>query len=201
MKKESDKKNKELEKKISDFHSKEDAILYVSCFDANGGVFEALLNEQDAVISDSLNHASIIDGIRLCKAKRLRYNHLDMNDLEEKLKIEQDQSRIKLIVTDGVFFMDGDIAPLDKIVNLANKYGANIMIDESHATGVIGKSGKGTPELFGLENEIDIINSTLGKALGGGCGGYTTGKKEIIDVIDHRNLNLDLEWRFIYRIQ
>ena len=179
--------HKQLEARISNFHNKEDSILYVSCFDANGGLFESILNENDAVISDSLNHASIIDGIRLCKAKRHRYNHLDMNDLEEKLKIEQDQSRIKLIVTDGVFSMDGDIAPLDKIVNLANKYGANIMIDESHSTGVLGKSGKGTPELFGLENEIDIINSTLGKALGGGCGGYTTGKKEIIDVLRQKS--------------
>lgn len=179
--------HKELEKKISDFHSKEDAILYVSCFDANGGVFEALLNEQDAVISDSLNHASIIDGIRLCKAKRLRYNHLDMTDLEEKLKAEQNSSRIKLIVTDGVFSMDGDIAPLDKIVNLAKKYGANIMIDDSHATGVIGKTGRGTPELFGLSEEIDIINSTMGKALGGSCGGYTTAKKEIIDLLRQKS--------------
>lgn len=179
--------HKDLEKKISDFHSKEDAILYVSCFDANGGIFEALLSEQDAVISDSLNHASIIDGIRLCKAKRLRYNHLDMVDLEEKLKQEQNASRMKLIVTDGIFSMDGDIAPLDKIVSLAKKYGANVMIDDSHATGVVGKTGRGTPELFGLTEEIDIINSTLGKALGGGCGGYTTAKKEIIELLRQKS--------------
>lgn len=179
--------HKELELKISSFHKKEDAILYVSCFDANGGLFETILDENDVIISDTLNHASIIDGIRLCKAKRLRYNHLDMNDLEEKLKSEQSLSNIKLIVTDGVFSMDGDFAPLDKIVNLANKYGANIMIDESHATGVIGKTGRGTPELFGVENEIDIITSTLGKALGGGCGGYTTGSKEIIDLLRQKS--------------
>jgi glycine C-acetyltransferase len=160
-----------LDVTISKFHSKEDAILYSSCFDANTGFFEAVLNEKDAIISDSLNHASIIDGIRLCKAKRFRYNHLDMTSLEEGLK-SVEGSRIKMIVTDGVFSMDGDIAPLDKIVNLAQKYDANIFIDESHAAGFIGKTGRGTPEIFGVTEHIDVINSTLGKALGGGSGGY-----------------------------
>lgn len=178
--------HKQLEEKISKFHNKEDSILYVSCFDANTGLFETILGQEDAIISDALNHASIIDGIRLCKAKRLRYNHLDMKDLEEKLK-EAEGSRIKLIATDGVFSMDGDIAPLDKIVNLAKKYDANIMIDESHACGVIGKKGKGTPEIFNCINEIDIITSTLGKALGGGCGGYITGKKEVIEVLRQKS--------------
>lgn len=178
--------HKQLEAKISDFHRKEDAILYTSCFDANAGIFETLLSPEDAVLSDSLNHASIIDGIRLCKAKRLRYNHLDMYDLEEKLKEAQD-SRLRLIVTDGVFSMDGDITPLDKIVNLAKKYNASILLDESHASGVIGKTGRGTPELFGLEKEVDIINGTLGKALGGGCGGYTTGKKEVVEILRQKS--------------
>ena len=179
--------HKKLENKISKFHNKEDSILYVSCFDANAGIFETLLNNEDCVISDALNHASIIDGIRLCKAKRYRYNHLDMSHLEEILKKEEYDSRIKLIVTDGVFSMDGDLAPLDKIVDLANKYGANILLDESHATGVIGRTGRGTPEIFGLNKEIDFINSTLGKALGGGCGGYTTGNKEIIDLLRQKS--------------
>jgi glycine C-acetyltransferase len=178
--------HKKLEESISKFHSKEDAILYSSCFDANTGFFEAILSEKDAIISDTLNHASIIDGIRLCKAKRLRYKHLDMNDLEEMLK-QAEGSRIKLIVTDGVFSMDGDIAPLDKIVNIARKYDANIFIDECHAAGFIGKTGRGTPELFNCSNEIDIINSTLGKALGGGIGGYTTGRKEIIELLRQKS--------------
>ena len=183
--------HKELEARIAKFHNTEDAILYTSCFDANAGIFEALLSSEDVIISDSLNHASIIDGIRLSKAKRLRYNHLDMKDLEDKL-ISEANSRIRLIVTDGVFSMDGDIAPLDKIVSLAKKYNANIFIDECHATGVIGKTGRGTPELFNFEstlfeNRIDIINGTLGKALGGGIGGYTTGKKEYIDLLRQKS--------------
>jgi glycine C-acetyltransferase len=154
--------HKTLEKKISDFHGTEDTILYSSCFDANGGVFEAILGAEDALISDELNHASIIDGIRLSKSKRLRYKHMDMADLENQLK-ESASAPNRLIVTDGIFSMDGDIAPLNKIVDLANKYDAMIFVDESHATGFIGKTGKGTPELFGVEKEIDIINSTLGK--------------------------------------
>lgn len=178
--------HKNLENKISEFHKKEDSILYASCFDANAGIFEALLTPEDAVFSDSLNHASIIDGIRLCKAKKHRYNHLDVNDLEEKLK-QEEGSRVKLIVSDGVFSMDGDIAPLDKLINLAKKYNASVLIDECHATGVLGKTGRGTPELYGLEKEIDIINGTLGKALGGGCGGYTTGKKEVIEVLRQKS--------------
>jgi glycine C-acetyltransferase len=178
--------HKRLEEAVSKFHGKEDAILYSSCFDANTGFFEAILNEKDAIISDSLNHASIIDGIRLCKSKRLRYKHLDMNDLEEMLK-QSEGSRIKMIVTDGVFSMDGDIAPLDKIVNLARKYDANVFIDESHAAGFIGKTGRGTPELFDCLDEIDVINSTLGKALGGGSGGYTTGSKEIIELLRQKS--------------
>jgi len=178
--------HKKLEQSVSKFHGTEDAILYSSCFDANAGLFEALLSEKDSIISDTLNHASIIDGIRLCKAKRLRYKHLDLNDLEDQLK-QAEESRIKLIVTDGVFSMDGDIAPLDKIVNIAQKYDANIMIDESHSSGFLGKTGRGTPELFGVEKHIDIINSTLGKALGGGSGGYTTGRKEIIELLRQKS--------------
>ena len=174
--------HKNLEKKISEFHGTEDTILYSSCFDANGGVFEAILGADDALISDELNHASIIDGIRLCKSKRLRYKHMDMADLEKLLKESADAPH-RLIVTDGVFSMDGDIAPLPKIVDLAHKYDAMIFIDESHATGFIGKTGKGTPEYFGVEKEIDVINSTLGKALGGGTGGYTSGHKEIVEMI------------------
>lgn len=178
--------HKKLEKTISHFHSKEDTILYSSCFDANAGFFEAVLGENDAVISDALNHASIIDGIRLCKSKRLRYKHLDMNDLEENLK-QVESCRIKFIVTDGVFSMDGDIAPLDKIVGLAQKYDANLFIDESHSSGFIGKTGKGTPELFGVHDYVDVINSTLGKALGGGSGGYTTGNKELIELLRQKS--------------
>ena len=180
--------HKILEKTIANFHKMEDTILYSSCFDANTGFFEALFDVNDAIISDTLNHASVIDGIRLCKAKRFRYNHIDMNDLEEKLKqAEGENSRFKVIVTDGVFSMDGDLAPLDKIVNIAKKYNANVFLDESHATGIVGKNGRGTPEHFGVENEIDFINSTLGKALGGASGGYTTGKKEIIEVLRQKS--------------
>lgn len=156
--------HKKLEKKISEFHGTDDTILYSSCFDANGGVFEALLGANDALISDELNHASIIDGIRLCKSKRLRYKHMDMADLE-RLLIESKDAPNKLIVTDGIFSMDGDIAPLPKIVELANKHDAMIFVDESHATGFIGKTGRGTPQMFGVEKEIDVINSTLGKGI------------------------------------
>lgn len=175
-------KHKELESVLSEFHKTDDTILYPSCFDANAGLFEAILTSEDAVISDSLNHASIIDGIRLCKAKRQRYKHMDLHDLEEQLKQSMDK-RIRLIVTDGVFSMDGDIAPLPEIVALAKKYEAFTFIDECHATGVFGKGGKGTPEYFGIEGEIDIINSTLGKALGGGTGGYTSASKDVVGVL------------------
>ena len=154
--------HKQLEKKISEFHGTQDTILYSSCFDANGGVFEAILGADDVIISDELNHASIIDGIRLCKSKRVRYKHMDMADLE-RLLVEHKNCPNKLIVTDGIFSMDGDIAPLPKIVELANKHEAVTFCDESHATGFIGKTGRGTPEMFGVQNEIDIINSTLGK--------------------------------------
>ncbi|KAG2387681.1 hypothetical protein C9374_001275 [Naegleria lovaniensis] len=177
--------HKELETKISEFHGTEDTILYPSCFDANGGLFECLLNEEDAVISDALNHASIIDGIRLCKAQRFRYKHMDMADLEKILQ-ETQSARTRLIATDGVFSMDGDVAPLPEIVKLAEKYKAIVFIDECHATGFFGKTGRGTPEHFGLEGKIDIINSTLGKALGGSTGGYTTGRKEIIELLRQR---------------
>lgn len=174
--------HKSLEKTISSFYNKEDTILYTSCFDANAGLFESLLTAEDAVISDALNHASIIDGVRLCKAVRYRYKHLDMEDLEEQLKQAQKQ-RIRLIVTDGVFSMDGDLAPLDKIVVLAKQYNALIVVDESHAVGFIGKNGKGTPEVFNVLDDIDIITGTMGKALGGACGGYTSGRKEIIEIL------------------
>lgn len=177
--------HKQLEQKLSAFHSMEDTILYPSCFDANGGIFEALLTDEDAVISDALNHASIIDGIRLSKAKRFRYEHLNMKDLEAKLEAAKD-ARVRLIVTDGVFSMDGDIAPLDKIRALADKYpNTYIMVDECHATGVFGSHGKGTPDLFGVN--VDIINSTLGKALGGGTGGYTSASKEIVDILRQKS--------------
>lgn len=176
--------HKELEHKLTEFHRTESTILYPSCFDANGGLFEGILSSEDAVISDALNHASIIDGIRLCKAQRYRYNHLDMNDLERHLVDASDKgARVKLIATDGVFSMDGDIAPLDRIVELAHKYNAIIFVDECHATGFFGKHGRGTPEYFGVESEIDIINSTLGKALGGASGGYTTGRSEVVDIL------------------
>lgn len=178
--------HKELEKKIADFFGMEDTILYAACFDANGGVFEPLLSEEDAIISDALNHASIIDGVRLCKAVRYRYNNADMEDLEEQLKAAQAQ-RFRLIVTDGVFSMDGNVAPLDKIYELANKYDAMIMVDESHSAGVVGKTGRGVTELYNLKGKCEIITGTLGKAFGGAIGGFTTGKKEIIDMLRQRS--------------
>ena len=178
--------HKELEQKLAQFFGTEDTILYAACFDANGGVFEPLLSEQDAIISDALNHASIIDGVRLCKAQRYRYANADMNDLEEKLKEAQAQ-RFRLIVTDGVFSMDGNVAPLDKIYELANKYNAMVMVDESHSAGVVGDTGRGVTELYDLKGKIEIITGTLGKAFGGAIGGFTTGKKEIIDMLRQRS--------------
>ena len=178
--------HKDLEKTISAFFSTDDTILYTSCFDANGGLFETILSTEDAVISDTLNHASIIDGIRLCKAQRYRYANSDMADLEEKLK-EAQNARLRLIATDGVFSMDGTIAKLDKIVSLAEKYDAMVMVDDSHATGFVGKTGRGSGEYNGVLNKIDIITSTLGKALGGASGGFTTGRKEIIDLLRQRS--------------
>jgi glycine C-acetyltransferase len=180
--------HKELEKRISEFHGTEDAILFPSAFDANTGFFEALLTPEDAIISDELNHASLIDGIRLCKAKRFRFKHMDMEDLEKNIKeAQQAGSRLIFIVTDGVFSMDGDIAPLPKIVSLARQYGAYTLVDECHASGVIGATGRGTPEYFGLKPvDIDVITSTLGKALGGGTGGYATGRKHVIDILRQR---------------
>tara|TARA_R110002074_G_scaffold197610_9_gene364914 strand:+ start:4314 stop:5507 length:1194 start_codon:yes stop_codon:yes gene_type:complete len=180
--------HKNLEKKIAHFYETEDTILYAAAFDANGGVFEPLLSAEDAIISDSLNHASIIDGVRLCKAKRYRYANSDMQDLEEQLKkANEDGARFKIIVTDGVFSMDGIVAPLDKICDLADKYDALVMIDECHAAGFIGDKGKGTLEEKGVMGRIDIITGTLGKALGGAMGGYTTGKKEIITLLRQRS--------------
>lgn len=176
----------QLEKKISEFFGTEDTILYAACFDANGGVFEPLLNEQDAIISDSLNHASIIDGVRLCKAQRYRYANADMDELENCLKIAQAQ-RHRLIVTDGVFSMDGNVAPLDRIYELAEKYDAMIMVDESHSAGVVGRTGRGTTEQFDLRGQVEIITGTLGKAFGGAIGGFTTGKKEIIAMLRQRS--------------
>jgi glycine C-acetyltransferase len=178
--------HKELEQKISDFLGTEDTILYAAAFDANGGVFEPLFDERDAIISDALNHASIIDGVRLCKAQRFRYNNNDMVDLEQKL-IETKDLRHRIIVTDGVFSMDGTIAQLDKIVLLAEKYRALIMVDECHASGFIGKTGRGTHEYCGVMGKIDIITGTLGKALGGASGGFTSGKKEIIEILRQRS--------------
>ncbi|HUX93525.1 MAG TPA: glycine C-acetyltransferase [Ignavibacteriaceae bacterium] len=178
--------HKELEYKISEFLGTEDTILYSSCFDANGGLFETILSEEDAVISDELNHASIIDGIRLCKANRFRYKNNDMNDLEDKLK-EASSTKIKLIATDGVFSMDGSIANLENICNLADKYGALVMVDDSHAVGFMGKTGRGTHEYNNVMGRIDIITGTLGKALGGASGGYTSGRKEIIDLLRQRS--------------
>ncbi|MBK9730762.1 MAG: glycine C-acetyltransferase [Chitinophagaceae bacterium] len=178
--------HKTLEQKISTFLGTEDTILYAAAFDANGGVFEPLFNEQDALISDELNHASIIDGVRLCKGQRLRYKHNDMADLEEKLK-ETENLRSRIIITDGVFSMDGTIAQLDKIVALAEKYQAMIMIDECHASGFMGKTGRGTHEFRGVMGKIDIITGTLGKALGGASGGFTSGKKEIIEILRQRS--------------
>jgi glycine C-acetyltransferase len=178
--------HKTLEKKIADFYGTEDTILYAAAFDANGGVFEPLFTEEDAIISDELNHASIIDGVRLCKAQRYRYKHSDMADLEEQLIKSQNQ-RHRIIVTDGVFSMDGDIAKMDKINELAKKHDALIMTDECHSAGFIGKTGRGVPEYCGVNGEIDIITGTLGKALGGAMGGYTTGKKEIIEMLRQRS--------------
>lgn len=175
-----------LEKKIAEFFGTEDTILYAACFDANGGVFEPLLTAEDAIISDSLNHASIIDGVRLCKAKRYRYINADMADLEEQLKKAQDQ-RFRIIVTDGVFSMDGNVAPLDKIVELANRYDAMVMVDECHSAGVVGDTGRGVTELFNCRGDVEIITGTLGKAFGGGIGGFTTGKKEIIEILRQRS--------------
>jgi glycine C-acetyltransferase len=178
--------HKALEKKIAEFLGTEDTILYAAAFDANGGVFEPLFNEQDAIISDELNHASIIDGVRLCKAQRQRYKHDDMADLEEKLKATE-SCRHRIIVTDGAFSMDGTIAQLDKICALAEKYNALVMIDESHCSGFMGKTGRGTHEHHGVMGKIDIITGTLGKALGGASGGFTSGRKEIIDMLRQRS--------------
>lgn len=178
--------HKELEKKISEFLGTEDTILYAAAFDANGGVFEPLFNEQDAIISDELNHASIIDGVRLCKAQRYRYKHDNMEDLEEKLK-ETQGLRHRIIVTDGAFSMDGTVAQLDKIAALAERYNALIMIDECHCSGFMGKTGRGTHEHHGVMGKIDIITGTLGKALGGASGGFTSGRKEIIDMLRQRS--------------
>ncbi|MCZ8228026.1 glycine C-acetyltransferase [Flavobacterium sp.] len=180
--------HKTLEKKIADFYGTEDTILYAAAFDANGGVFEPLLGEQDCIISDSLNHASIIDGVRLCKAARYRYENSNMEDLEQQLiKATEAGTRFKLIVTDGVFSMDGLVAPLDKICDLADKYDAMVMVDECHAAGFIGATGKGTLEAKGVMGRVDIITGTLGKALGGAMGGYTTAKKEIIEILRQRS--------------
>jgi glycine C-acetyltransferase len=180
--------HKQLEQKIADFYTTEDTILYAACFDANGGVFEPLLTKEDAIISDSLNHASVIDGVRLCKAARYRYNNNDMSSLEEQLIQANTQNhRFKIIVTDGVFSMDGIVAKLDEICDLADKYDALVMVDECHATGFIGKTGRGTVELKNVMNRVDIVTGTLGKALGGAMGGYTTGKKEIIEILRQRS--------------
>ncbi|MGZ8551833.1 MAG: glycine C-acetyltransferase [Chitinophagaceae bacterium] len=178
--------HKELEKKIAEFLGTEDTILYAAAFDANGGVFEPLFNEEDAIISDALNHASIIDGVRLCKAQRLRYDHNNMNDLELKLK-ESEGCRSRIIVTDGSFSMDGTIAQLDKIVELAEKYDAVVMIDDCHSSGFLGKTGRGTHEYRGVMGKIDIITGTLGKALGGASGGFTSGKKEVIEMLRQKS--------------
>ena len=180
--------HKQLEKKIADFYTTEDTILYAAAFDANGGVFEPLLTKEDAIISDSLNHASIIDGVRLCKAARYRYANNDMAALEEQLiEANKQNHRFKIIVTDGVFSMDGIVAKLDDICDLADKYDALVMVDECHATGFIGKTGRGTVELKNVMNRVDIVTGTLGKALGGAMGGYTTGKKEIIEILRQRS--------------
>ena len=178
--------HKELERKISEFFGTEDAILYAACFDANGGVFEPLLSEEDAIISDALNHASIIDGVRLCKAKRYRYANGDMAELENCLKEAQAQ-RFRIVVTDGVFSMDGNVAPLDKILALADKYEALVMVDESHSAGVVGKTGRGVTEQYNCRGKVDILTGTLGKAFGGAVGGFTTGRKEIIDMLRQRS--------------
>jgi glycine C-acetyltransferase len=178
--------HKQLEQAVSVFLGTEDTILYSSCFDANGGLFEVLLDERDAVISDALNHASLIDGIRLCKAKRFRYAHSDMADLEVRLK-EASGCRLRLIVTDGVFSMDGDLAKLDRIVELAERYDAAVVVDDSHATGVLGPQGRGTPAHFGVADSIEIVTSTLGKTLGGATGGFTSGKAEVVELLRQRS--------------
>ena len=178
--------HKTLERKIAEFFGTEDTILYAACFDANGGVFEPLLGEEDAIISDSLNHASIIDGVRLCKAQRFRYKNADMEDLEAQLIAAKD-ARFKIIVTDGVFSMDGNVAPMDKINQLAKKYDAMVMVDECHSACVVGETGRGVTELFNIRGEIDIITGTLGKAFGGAIGGFTTGRKEIIEILRQRS--------------
>ncbi len=178
--------HKQLEETISHFFGTDDTILYAACFDANGGLFEPLFTEEDAIISDALNHASIIDGVRLCKAKRYRYANADMEDLEAKLQESQAQ-RFRIIVTDGVFSMDGNVAPLDRIMELAIQYDALVMVDESHSAGVVGRTGKGVTELYNVRGEVDIITGTLGKAFGGAIGGFTTGRQEIIDMLRQRS--------------
>jgi glycine C-acetyltransferase len=178
--------HKILEQKIADFFGTEDTILYAACFDANGGIFEPLFGEEDAIISDSLNHASIIDGVRLSKAKRFRYNNADMTDLEQQL-ILASEARFRVIVTDGVFSMDGNVAPLDQINLLAKKYDALVMVDECHSAGVVGETGRGVTELFNIRGEVDIITGTLGKAFGGALGGFTTGRREIIELLRQRS--------------
>lgn len=178
--------HKELEEKLAKFHGKEDCILYIACFDANAGLFEVLLSQEDAVLSDELNHASIIDGIRLCKAKRYRYKHMDMQDLEQQL-IDAQSCRQRLIASDGVFSMDGNVTPLDTICKLAEKYKSLVFLDECHSTGFFGKTGRGTDEHFNLMGKVDIINSTLGKALGGASGGYTVGPKELVSLLRQRS--------------
>ena len=178
--------HKKLEAKIAEFFGTEDTILYAACFDANGGVFEPLLGPEDAIISDSLNHASIIDGVRLCKAQRFRYANADMEDLEKQLQDAQ-KCRFRLIVTDGVFSMDGNVCPLDKIYELAQKYDAMVMVDESHSAGVVGQTGRGVTERYNLRGKIEILTGTLGKAFGGAMGGFTTGKKEIINMLRQRS--------------
>mmetsp|Transcript_3088 Transcript_3088/g.7719 ORF Transcript_3088/g.7719 Transcript_3088/m.7719 type:complete len:440 (+) Transcript_3088:273-1592(+) len=178
--------HKELEAAVSAFHGTADTVLYPSCFDANAGLFEAILGPEDAVISDALNHASIIDGIRLCKAQRHRFAHMDMADLEEKLKAASG-ARVRLVATDGVFSMDGDIAPLAEICRLARKHDALVFVDECHATGFVGATGRGTDELCGVQGQVDIINSTLGKALGGATGGYTTGRADVVEILRQKS--------------
>ncbi|MFZ5479133.1 MAG: glycine C-acetyltransferase [Myxococcota bacterium] len=178
--------HKTLEGAIARFLGTDDAILYGSCFDANGGLFETVLGEQDAIISDELNHASIIDGIRLCKAERYRYKHLDLDDLRRQLDAAKD-AKVKMVATDGVFSMDGDIAPLDKICDIAEEYGAAVMVDDSHATGFVGKTGRGSVEHCGVMGRVDVITSTLGKALGGASGGFTTGRAEIVELLRQRS--------------
>jgi glycine C-acetyltransferase len=177
--------HRELEHRLSDFLGTEDTILFPSCFDANGGVFEALLDERDAVISDALNHASIIDGVRLCKARRLRYANRDMAELEARLQ-EAADARYRLVVTDGVFSMDGYLAPLDRICELADRYDALVMVDDSHAVGFVGPTGRGTPELFGVTERVDVLTGTLGKALGGASGGYVSGRREVVELLKQR---------------